>query len=123
MRQLAVAYKKRILDAGFVIHDDPLSQLMATIQHVMNSWESDKAKAYRSIMGISDDWGTAITIQAMVFGNLSTQSGAGVIFTHNPRWTGERLSLWGDFTLENQGEDVVAGLGENPTHFHSAAGK
>ena len=110
MQQLAVAYKSRILDAGYVIHDDPLSQLMATIQHVMNSWESDKAKAYRSIMGISDDWGTAITVQAMVFGNLSTQSGAGVIFTHNPRWTGERLSLWGDFTLENQGEDVVAGL-------------
>ena len=61
-------------------------------------------------MGISDDWGTAITVQVMVFGNLSKQSGSGVIFTHNPRWSGENLSLWGDFTVENQGEDVVSGL-------------
>jgi pyruvate,orthophosphate dikinase len=87
-----------------------MTQLLTTIQSVMDSWEGEKAEAYRDIMGISDDWGTAITLQAMVFGNLSPQSGAGVIFTHHPRWSGERLSLWGDFTLENQGEDVVAGL-------------
>jgi pyruvate,orthophosphate dikinase len=61
-------------------------------------------------MGISDDWGTAVTIQAMVFGNISSLAGTGVVFTHNPRWSGDSLSLWGDFTLENQGEDVVAGL-------------
>lgn len=46
----------------------------------------------------------------MVFGNLSTSSGSGVIFTHNPRWSGDSLRLWGDFTLGNQGEDVVSGL-------------
>jgi pyruvate,orthophosphate dikinase len=61
-------------------------------------------------MGISDDWGTAVTVQGMVFGNLSRQSGTGVVFTHNPRWSGETLKLWGDFTLGNQGEDVVSGL-------------
>jgi pyruvate,orthophosphate dikinase len=61
-------------------------------------------------MGISDDWGTAVAIQAMVYGNLSPQSGTGVIFTHNPRWSGEVLRLWGDFTTANQGEDVVSGL-------------
>jgi pyruvate, orthophosphate dikinase len=87
-----------------------MDQLYDTIQSVMDSWESDKARTYRQIMAISDDWGTAITVQAMVFGNLSRHSGSGVIFTHNPRWAGEDLSLWGDFTLENQGEDVVSGL-------------
>jgi pyruvate,orthophosphate dikinase len=61
-------------------------------------------------MGISDDWGTAVTIQEMVFGNISPQAGSGVFFTHNPHWSGDTLSPWGDFTLENQGEDVVAGL-------------
>jgi pyruvate,orthophosphate dikinase len=110
MKQVAIAYKKRIEDEGFQIPDDPLAQLHATIQAVIISWNSAKAKTYRQIMGISDDWGTAITIQSMVFGNLSRSSGAGVIFTHNPRWTGDSVGLWGDFTLGNQGEDVVSGL-------------
>jgi len=61
-------------------------------------------------MGISNDWGTAVTIQTMVFGNMSEQSGAGGFFTHNPRWSGDSLRLWGDFTIGNQGEDVVSGL-------------
>lgn len=110
MKQVARAYKKRIEDEGFHIPEDSLAQLHATIQAVIDSWDSNKAKTYRQIMGISDDWGTAITIQAMVFGNISRNSGTGVIFTHNPRWTGDSVSLWGDFTLGNQGEDVVAGL-------------
>ncbi len=110
MRALSLAYKERITAAGHPVPDEPVAQLHQTIHSVMNSWESAKAKAYRRIMGISDEWGTAITVQAMVYGNLSTHSGAGVIFTHNPRWSGDRLTLWGDFTLENQGEDVVAGL-------------
>jgi len=87
-----------------------MDQLHATIQAVIDSWESAKAKTYRRIMGISDDWGTAITVQAMVYGNISRQSGSGVIFTHNPRWKGNSIGLWGDFTLGNQGEDVVSGL-------------
>lgn len=110
MKQVALNYKRCILDEGYAIPDDPMEQLHLTIRAVMDSWESDKAKTYRQIMGISDDWGTAITVQAMVFGNISQRSGSGVIFTHNPRWSSERLSLWGDFTVENQGEDVVAGL-------------
>jgi len=61
-------------------------------------------------MAISDDWGTAVTVQSMVFGNSSLHSGAGVFFTHNPRWSGDMLMLWGDFTRGNQGEDVVSGL-------------
>jgi pyruvate, orthophosphate dikinase len=110
MRQMALAYKALILDHGFVIPEAPLEQLFSTIRMVMDSWESTKAKAYRQIMGISDDWGTAVTVQSMVFGNLSQHSGTGVIFTHNPRWAGDSLSLWGDFSIENQGEDVVSGL-------------
>ncbi|MBC8438535.1 MAG: pyruvate, phosphate dikinase, partial [Deltaproteobacteria bacterium] len=62
------------------------------------------------IMGISDDWGTAVTIQSMVFGNLSRQSGSGVVFSHSPRLPGDTIRLWGDFTIGNQGEDVVSGL-------------
>ncbi len=84
--------------------------MLTTIKKVFNSWESSKARTYRKIIGISDDWGTAVTVQSMVFGNLSRNSGTGVIFTHNPRWSGETLRLWGDFTIGNQGEDVVAGL-------------
>jgi pyruvate,orthophosphate dikinase len=110
MQQVALAYKEYVLDQGFEIPDDPMIQLYKTIYSVLNSWESSRAKSYRQIMGISDDWGTAVTVQAMVYGNLSDQAGTGVIFTHNPRWSGDSVSLWGDFTTENQGEDVVSGL-------------
>jgi pyruvate,orthophosphate dikinase len=110
MRQVALSYKQLVLDAGIPILEDPFEQLLATIRSVLLSWYSDKARTYRKIMGISDDWGTAVTIQAMVYGNRSPQSGTGVFFTHNPRWSGDTVQLWGDFTLENQGEDVVSGL-------------
>ncbi len=110
MRSVALAYKKSIMDIGIEIVDDPFDQLMVTIQRVFDSWDSHKAKSYRKILGISDDWGTAVTLQAMVFGNLSEKSGSGVLFTHNPRWSGETLGLWGDFTTQNQGEDVALGL-------------
>jgi pyruvate,orthophosphate dikinase len=81
-----------------------------TIKKVFSSWASSKAKTYRKIMGISDDWGTAATVQEMVYGNVSQQSGTGVFFTHNPRWSEDSLRLWGDFTIGNQGEDVASGL-------------
>ena len=110
MRKVALNYQAMIQDQGIDIPEDPFEQLFMTIKNVLDSWESDKAKTYRKIMGISDDWGTAVTVQSMVYGNLSNQSGSGVIFTHNPRWSGDVLNLWGDFTLGNQGEDVVAGL-------------
>ena len=110
MRQVALDYRRMIQDAGIEIVDAPHDQLYLAIRTVIASWQSPKAQAYRRIMGISDDWGTAVAIQAMVYGNLSPQSGTGVIFTHNPRWSGEVLRLWGDFTTANQGEDVVSGL-------------
>jgi pyruvate,orthophosphate dikinase len=110
MQKVAIAYKNMIRDAGIDIIDDPFDQLYLTLKRVFDSWESSKAKTYRKIMGISDDWGTAVTVQQMVFGNLSWQSGSGVFFTHNPRWSEDRLRLWGDFTIGNQGEDVASGL-------------
>jgi pyruvate,orthophosphate dikinase len=110
MRNLSLAYKKMIKEAGIEILEKPYDQLYLAIKTVLDSWESPKARAYRKIMGISDDWGTAVTVQEMVYGNISNASGSGVVFTHNPRWSGDILKLWGDFTVGNQGEDVVSGL-------------
>jgi pyruvate,orthophosphate dikinase len=110
MREVALEYKKLIRDNGIEIEANPLEQLFIAIKKVLDSWHAPKAETYRRIMRISDDWGTAVTVQAMVFGNLSSNSGSGVVFSHNPRWTGDMLVLWGDFTLGNQGEDVVSGL-------------
>ena len=110
MRKAALTYRAMIQDSGIEIIKDPFEQLLLTITKVFDSWESPKAETYRRIIGISDDWGTAVTVQSMVFGNISSASGTGVFFTHNPRWSGDSLRLWGDFTIGNQGEDVVSGL-------------
>jgi len=110
MKETALRYKQYIFENGIVIQEDPFEQLYMIIKKVLESWESSKARTYRKIMGISDDWGTAVTIQEMVYGNISQNSGSGVFFTHNPRWSEDNLRLWGDFTLGNQGEDVVSGL-------------
>ena len=110
MKEVALAYKALTIDSGIRVIEDPFEQLNLTIQRVFESWNSPIAQTYRKIVGISDDWGTAVTVQEMVYGNKSQQSGSGVIFTHNPRWSEDKIRLWGDFTIENQGEDVVAGL-------------
>jgi len=110
MRDVALAYRTLIQDAGIAVADAPFEQLTISIGKVLDSWNTPKAEAFRKIMGISDDWGTAVSVQAMAFGNYSRESGAGVFFTHNPRWSGDMITLWGDFTPGNQGEDVVSGL-------------
>jgi pyruvate,orthophosphate dikinase len=86
---------------------DPWAQLRGAVEAVFRSWNSDRARAYRRREGIPDDLGTAVTVQAMVFGNRGPGSGTGVLFTRNPA-TGEP-SLYGDVMFEAQGEDVVAG--------------
>ncbi len=86
---------------------DAWVQLRAAIEAVFRSWNSDRARTYREREGIPDDLGTAVTVQAMVFGNRSVDSGTGVLFTRNPA-TGEPL-LYGDVMFNAQGEDVVAG--------------
>ncbi len=86
-----------------------MDQLFLAIHKVFSSWDAKRAIDYRRIMGISDDWGTAVTVQAMVFGNRSRQSGSGVAFSHSPKLPGDAFDC-GGFTIGNQGEDVVAGL-------------
>ena len=110
MRTVALAYKKLVVDAGIDIADAPAEQLFLAIKKVFSSWNSKRAQDYRKIIGISDDWGTAVTVQAMKFGNRSRESGSGVVFTHSPKLPGDTIRLWGDFTIGNQGEDVVSGL-------------
>ncbi len=110
MKEVSMAYKEFISGSGVEVEESPAEQLYIAIQRVLHSWNSSKAQTYRKIMGISDDWGTAVTVQSMVFGNLSRQSGAGVLFTHSPKFSPELLRPWGDYTIGNQGEDVVSGL-------------
>jgi pyruvate,orthophosphate dikinase len=87
--------------------DDPWTQLRLAIGAVFRSWKGDRARAYRKHEGIPEELGTAVTVQAMVFGNRDESSGTGVLFTRNPA-TGEP-QLYGDVLFEAQGEDVVAG--------------
>lgn len=110
MRELALLYREAVLSHGREIEDDPFEQLLISLRLVLGSWDSPKAKAYRGIMEISDYWGTAVIMQAMAFGNISERSGTGVVFTANPSKKLDRVSLWGDFTPGNQGEDIVSGL-------------
>jgi len=110
MKDISMAYKRYIQDRSIEVEESPVEQLYIAITRVLNSWNSDKARTYRKIMGISDDWGTAVTVQPMIFGNISEQSGSGVLFTHSPKFSLDKLRPWGDYTIGNQGEDVVSGL-------------
>ncbi|MGA2026393.1 MAG: PEP/pyruvate-binding domain-containing protein [Syntrophobacteraceae bacterium] len=112
IRELALAYRGVLQEHDIEFSESPREQLFTAIRQVVESWESHKAKTYREIMMLSDNWGTAVIIQAMVFGNLNIHSGAGVMFTHNPRTSEDKVDPVGDFTWGNQGEDVVGGLVE-----------
>src|SRR6185369_12729288 len=90
-----------------VVPNDPWRQLRLAIAAVFRSWNGDRAKAYRRREWISDDLGTGVTVQAMVFGNRGPDSATGVAFTRNPA-TGAP-ELYGDVLFDAQGEDVVAG--------------
>jgi pyruvate, orthophosphate dikinase len=94
-------------DTGDEVPTEPLDQLRAAIHAVFDSWSSRRAVAYRKHWGISDDGGTAVVVQAMVFGNLGGQSGTGVFFTRDPL-TGEP-EPYGEWLAGGQGEDVVSG--------------
>ena len=88
--------------------EDPKEQLIAAVQAVFRSWNNDRAKTYRRLNNIPDDWGTAVNVQEMVYGNSGDNSGTGVAFTRNPA-TGEK-QLYGEYLINAQGEDVVAGI-------------
>jgi pyruvate,orthophosphate dikinase len=95
-------------DTGETVPDDPGEQLTRAVQAVFGSWNSRRARTYRDFQHIPHDLGTAVVVQSMVFGNVSADSGSGVVFTRNPA-TGEP-GLFGEFLSSSQGEDVVAGI-------------
>ena len=88
--------------------DNPLDQLWGAVGAVFQSWQNARAKTYRALNDIPDDWGTAVSVQAMVFGNMGDDSATGVAFTRNPA-TGED-HIYGEYLVNAQGEDVVAGI-------------
>ncbi len=109
LKTLANAYKRRIKEVlGAEFPDDPRQQLWGGIGAVFKSWVGRKAVSYRRIEGIPETWGTAVNVQAMVFGNMGETSATGVAFSRNPA-TGENL-FFGEWLQNAQGEDVVAGI-------------
>ncbi len=98
-------YKEHL---GEEFPQDPKAQLMASIEAVFGSWNNERAIVYRRMNDIPGSWGTAVNVQAMVFGNMGETSGTGVAFTRNPS-TGE-TGIYGEYLLNAQGEDVVAGI-------------
>lgn len=110
LRKLVEKYKEVYVKHGFIFPEDPIEQLRSSILAVFNSWNSDRAIKYRQVEGIAPSslLGTAVNVQTMVFGNMNDQSGTGVLFTRNPN-TGEH-TLFGEYLVNAQGEDVVAGI-------------
>ncbi len=108
LKEVVEEYKEKVKDKGLKFPQDPLDQLWDAIKAVFGSWNTPRAKTYRKISDIPEDWGTACNVQAMVFGNLGPDSGTGVGFTRDPS-TGEH-GLYGEYLLNAQGEDVVAGI-------------
>lgn len=110
MREIAMAYKKTLENNRIEFEEGVFNQLIITINLVFESWSSERAKVYREHLEIADEWGTAVVIQQMIFGNVHDKSGTGVVFTQDPTKEQQGVSLYGDFTFCSQGEDIVAGL-------------
>lgn len=109
LRELVSVYKSVILeDHGIVFPQDPTEQLWKAIAAVFGSWNNNRAMKYREMNNIPHDWGTAVNVQSMVFGNMGTDCATGVCFTRDPS-TGEK-KFFGEFLVNAQGEDVVAGI-------------
>ena len=109
LKDLVARFKKLIKDRlAMDFPEDPMEQLWGAIGAVFKSWNNDRAIAYRQLNNIPGSWGTAVNVQAMVFGNIGNDSGTGVAFTRNPS-TGENY-FYGEYLLNAQGEDVVAGI-------------
>ncbi len=109
LRSVVESYKEATRrEAGRPFPEDPHEQLWGAIQAVFRSWSNERAITYRRLNRIPEDWGTAVNVQAMVFGNMGSDSGTGVAFTRSPA-TGDR-GLYGEYLSNAQGEDVVAGI-------------
>jgi pyruvate,orthophosphate dikinase len=109
LRELVERYEGLVLErSGASFPQDPRVQLWGAIEAVFKSWNNDRAVTYRKMEAIPSDWGTAVSVVAMVFGNMGEDSGTGVAFTRDPA-TGEKR-FYGEFLMNAQGEDVVAGI-------------
>ncbi|MCI0536755.1 MAG: pyruvate, phosphate dikinase, partial [Verrucomicrobiales bacterium] len=109
LKELVVRFKKLVKErTGKEFPANPWDQLKGAIGAVFGSWMNDRAMVYRRKYNIPSEWGTAVNVQAMVFGNTGDQSGSGVAFTRDPA-TGEKV-FYGEFLMNAQGEDVVAGV-------------
>ncbi|MBP5172373.1 MAG: pyruvate, phosphate dikinase, partial [Bacteroidales bacterium] len=109
LKELAEAFKVRIKEVlGVEFPDDAKAQLWGSIGGVFKSWNGKRAIAYRRIEKIPDDWGTAVNVQSMVFGNMGATSATGVAFSRNPA-NGDN-KFYGEWLINAQGEDVVAGI-------------
>ncbi len=109
LKELVSEYKAKVAEElGTPFPDDVNAQLWGAIQAVFNSWMNPRANTYRRLHDIPESWGTAVTVQSMVFGNMGNDCATGVAFTRNPS-TGER-KYYGEFLVNAQGEDVVAGI-------------
>jgi len=109
LKELVARFKAAVKErTGHDFPDDPRQQLWGSIGAVFQSWNNDRAVAYRRLYDIPDTWGTAVNVQTMVFGNAGEDSGTGVGFTRDPA-TGENV-FYGEFLMNAQGEDVVAGV-------------
>ncbi len=119
--KMVAAFKQRVEEeTSAPFPQDPQQQLWGAIGAVFGSWMSQRAITYRRLHGLPETWGTAVNVQAMVFGNMGDTSATGVAFTRNPS-TGERR-LYGEFLINAQGEDVVAGI-RTPQEISEAARK
>ena len=109
MKELVALYKAHYKEKlGTDFPQDPRAQLMDSVKAVFRSWDNPRAVSYRRFNDIPSSWGTAVNVQSMVYGNMGDDSGTGVAFTRNPA-TGEK-KLFGEFLINAQGEDVVAGI-------------
>lgn len=110
MRQIAYDYKKVLLNHNIRIEPVPMEQLKIAIRAVLDSWSCESSVTFRDYMQIANEWGTAVLVQKMILGNLSENSGTGVVFTSSPLKDYSSINLYGDFAICSQGEDVVSGL-------------
>ena len=109
LKELIVLFKALYKEEkGEDFPQDPKTQLILAVKAVFNSWDNPRAIVYRRMNDIPSNWGTAVNVQSMVFGNMGEDSGTGVAFTRNPA-TGEK-KLYGEYLMNAQGEDVVAGV-------------
>lgn len=119
LKEIVSLYKALYLkEKGEEFPQDPKAQLLEAVKAVFRSWNNPRAITYRRLNDIPSSWGTAVNVQTMVFGNMGNDCGTGVAFTRNPS-TGEK-KLYGEYLMNAQGEDVVAGI-RTPAHIDELA--